>query len=106
MNAKKIKELEKGNEDFNSISEVQFSFRQGFPGRVSARLENIIAEDPSIYFLRGLSNLLPKILVLSAVVILLFTIGLIVSNAEMNMEAFLGTQTLDENNFISYLILE
>ena len=93
-------------EELNKLTDLQFSFRQGFSGRVHAKLENIISQDPSIYFLQGLSNLLPRIVTLSLIIILLFTLGLILSSTEMNMEALLGTQNLDENNFISYLILE
>ena len=100
MDTKKIIKIEE------EMGEIQFGFRQGFSGRVNARLENIISQDPALYFFQNLSNLLPKIIALSAIIILLFTLGLVLSSTEINMEAFLGTQTLDENNFISYLILE
>lgn len=94
------------DEELSELNKVQFSFRDGFSDRLTARLENMIDEDPSIDFLRGLSSLLPRLLLITSVIIILFTLGIIFLNGEINMEAFLGSPGVDENNFIGYLILE
>ena len=103
---RKIEDKFVPDEKLAELNKVQFSFRDGFSNRLTARLENMLDEDPAIDFLRGLSSLLPRLLMVSSIIIILFTLGMIFLNGEISMEAFLGSPGVDENNFIGYLILE
>ncbi len=94
------------DEKLAELNQIQFSFRDGFSNRLTARLENMLDVDPSIDFLRGLSSLLPRLITISSIIIILFILGMIVINGEINLEAFLGSPSVNENNFIGYLILE
>jgi len=94
------------DESLSKLKDVQFSFRDGFSDRLSARLENILANDPATGFIINLSSLLPRLLVISSIIILLFTITIFFMNGDLNLEAFIGAHKVDENNFFGYLILE
>ncbi|MCF8381626.1 MAG: hypothetical protein K9H49_18780 [Bacteroidales bacterium] len=91
------------DEKLSQLNTIQFSFRDGFSERISARLENMLDEDPSINYIMGLSSLLPRFLVISSIILLIFAISLFFMHGELNLEAFIGTSGVDENNFISYL---
>lgn len=103
---RKLKSQITADESLSRLKDVQFNFRDGFSSRLSARLENILANDPSTGFIINLSSLLPRLLVISSIAILLFTLTMIFINGDLNMEAFVGSHKVDENNFIGYLILE
>lgn len=104
--SRKLESHIEADESLSQLNDVQFSFRDGFSDRLSVRLENILANDPTTGFIVNLSSLLPRLLVISSIVILLFTITMIFINGDINMEAFIGSHKVDENNFIGYLILE
>lgn len=88
------------------IEEVNFHFRKGFALRVVARLNNIGEVNPIDIYYRNLSGLFPKIVGFAFVVIILMGIVIFALHGTLSPNKFLGVDRVNENNFITYLILE
>ncbi len=85
---------------------VQFTFREGFPERVTARLLNILEKDPMREFYYNLSSLFPKIAYSSLALLVLITVTILVVHGQLDQNILLGTDKVDDTNFISYLIFQ
>ncbi len=94
------------DKDFHELREINFSFREGFSNRVTARLENLLEKENSPEIIRGLSSLLPKLSMACFGVLVVFGIILIYLNGGLDPNALFGTENIDETNFISYLIFQ
>lgn len=98
--------LAEPEKEFGSWGSVQFSFRPGFPERVSARLENLLEKENSWQIYQGLSSLLPRLSLACFGVLVILGAILIYMNGGLDANAILGTEKIDETNFISYLIFQ
>lgn len=94
------------DDEFKGMGNIQFSFRSGFSNRVVARLENLADEEYSPGLYQGLSSLLPR-LSLACVGILVLLAGILIFvNGGLDSNILFGTETIDDSNFISYLIIQ
>lgn len=101
------KKEEESIEDFRQqLKEVKFQFREGFAGRVVARLNNLREIDPMEIYYKSLSGLFPKIVGFSFAAIILMGIVLFMMHGSLSPDKMFGADRLDENNFITYLIIE
>jgi len=90
----------------SGLGMVQFTFRDGFSNRVTARLMNLLEKDPMREFYASLSSLLPKIVYSSLFVLILIIALIFVIHGELDHNVLMGTDRIDDSNFISYLIFQ
>ncbi len=88
------------------LGTVQFRFRNGFSDRVTSRLLTLMEKDPMREFYYSLSSLLPKIAYSSLVVLVLLMVTILVIHGQLDQTTLLGTEKIDDSNFISYLIFQ
>lgn len=88
------------------IKGVQFNFRDGFSDRVLAKLNQVLETDPLQQYYSNLSRLFPKIIGFSFAILVLMGLILFVLHGTLSPDTLLGADRVDENNFISYLILD
>lgn len=87
------------------LGTIQYRFREGFADRTTARLLSVI-NDPVREFYYSLSSLFPKIAYSSLAVIVLVILTIYAIHGGMDHSVLVGTEKIDDSNFISYLILE
>lgn len=92
--------------ELDFFSGHKFSFRDGFTERVTSRLVHKLEKEENPELLGRLSLLLPKLSFVCFGLLLIFGIFLAVLNGGFEPNALFGTETVNENNFISYLILQ
>jgi hypothetical protein len=90
----------------HQIREVKFQFREGFTDRVVAKLNNLREIDPLEIYYKNLSGLFPKIVGFSFAAILVMGIVLFVLHGNLSPDKLFGADRVDENNFITYLIIQ
>lgn len=105
LHVKEEKELEV-NEMQKTMKEINFSFREGFVERVTVRLKHQLEKKPEDLFYKNLSVLLPKITGISILALVFIAILLFVLHGSINPEKLMGTDKINESNFITYLFLE
>jgi hypothetical protein len=88
------------------LQQGDFSFREGFPERTTARLENFLSSRPLRSFYASLSSLFPKVLYGSLIAISLTFLIIFLTTGEFSVDSFIGKEKVDDSNFISYLIYE
>jgi hypothetical protein len=100
---KNEEEIQKYQEIFKDTS---FSFREGFADRVIARISNLSQQDPLEVYYKNLSGLFPRIAGISLAAIVVMGIIIFLLNGSLSPDHLLGTEKIDESNFISYLFLD
>lgn len=88
------------------IKEVEFHFREGFSERVVTKLKTLREIDPLDVYYNNLSGLFPKILGFSFAAIILMGIIIFALNGTLSPDKLFGADRVDENNFITYLIIQ
>jgi hypothetical protein len=85
---------------------VDFSFREGFSGRVTGRLENILETHPEELLYKNLSGFLPRIISISFAVLVITIVAIFALHGTISPEKMIGADRVDESNFISYLFMQ
>ncbi len=94
------------NEMQKTMKEIKFSFREGFAERVTVRLKHQLEKNPEDLYYKNLSVLLPKITGISIFALVVIAILLFTLHGSINPEKLMGTDKINESNFITYLFLE
>ena len=89
----------------STLGTIQYRFRDGFADRTTARLLRVI-NDPMREFYYSLSSLFPKIAYSSLALILLLIITIYAIHGGIDHSVLIGSERIDDSNFISYMILE
>ncbi len=84
---------------------LNFSFREGFSERATDKLLHQLKKNPEEIYYKNLSVLLPKIATISVAALLIMALILFVLHGSISPEKLIGADKIDENNFITYLIL-
>jgi len=107
------REFPVSNEQDHEVSEIQqtfkeinFSFREGFPERISMRLKHQLEKNPEEIYYKNLSLLLPRITGFSIAALIVMVLILFTLHGSISPDKLMGTDKIDETNFITYLILE
>lgn len=90
----------------SALSGVNFSFREGFSDRLMIKLNLLLETDPLELYYNNLSRLFPKIIGFSFAALVLMGLMLFALHGSLSPDKFLGADRIDENNFITYLILQ
>jgi hypothetical protein len=90
----------------SALSGVNFSFREGFSDRLMIKINLMVVKDPLEVYYNNLSRLFPKIIGFSFAAIVLMGLILLALHGSLSPDKFLGADRIDENNFITYLILQ
>ena len=88
------------------LQQGDFSFREGFQARTTARLANLLSNNPIRSFLTSLSSFFPKVLYVSVITLFVTFLIIFLITGEFSVDSFIGKEKVDDSNFISYLIYE